>query len=84
MIVVHELGELRSRVESWRRGGNVAFVPTMGNLHAGHLSLVKEARVEADRVVASIFRLPTLAKQVKRLTAKVEKLEAAKDHTGRG
>jgi pantoate--beta-alanine ligase len=58
VIVVHELAELRSRVDSWRRGGNVAFVPTMGNLHAGHLSLVKEARVEADRVVASIFVNP--------------------------
>ncbi|UCD52200.1 MAG: UDP-3-O-(3-hydroxymyristoyl)glucosamine N-acyltransferase [Phycisphaerales bacterium] len=39
---------------------------------------------EAARVVANIFRLPTLSKQVKRLTAKVEELEAAKDHTGRG
>jgi len=58
VIVVHELAELRSRIDSWRRGGNVAFVPTMGNLHAGHLSLVKEARVEADRVVASIFVNP--------------------------
>lgn len=58
MIVVNELGELRSRVESWRRGGNVAFVPTMGNLHDGHLSLVREARTEADRVVVSIFVNP--------------------------
>ncbi len=58
MIVVNELADLRSRVESWRRGGNVAFVPTMGNLHAGHLALVKEARAAADRVVVSIFVNP--------------------------
>ncbi len=44
MITVNEIADLRSRIESWRRGGNVAFVPTMGNLHAGHLSLVQAAR----------------------------------------
>ncbi len=58
MITINEISELRAQVETWRRGGNVAFVPTMGNLHAGHLSLVKEARKIADRVVASIFVNP--------------------------
>ena len=58
MITINGINELRARVESWRRGGNVAFVPTMGNLHAGHISLVKEARKIADRVVASIFVNP--------------------------
>lgn len=58
MITVNEIAELRSRIESWRRGGNVAFVPTMGNLHAGHLSLVQAARKVADRVVVSIFVNP--------------------------
>jgi len=58
VITVAELDELRARVDAWRRGGNVAFVPTMGNLHAGHLSLVKEARGLADRVVVSIFVNP--------------------------
>ncbi len=58
MITVSELDELRAHVEPWRRGGNVAFVPTMGNLHAGHLSLVREARKLADRVVVSIFVNP--------------------------
>lgn len=58
MITVSDVGELRTRVESWRRGGNVAFVPTMGNLHAGHLSLVQAARIKADRVVVSIFVNP--------------------------
>ena len=58
MIVLDELDALRTQVEAWRRGGNVAFVPTMGNLHAGHLSLVKAAREQADRVVVSIFVNP--------------------------
>ena len=58
MITVDALGDLRTQVENWRRGGNVAFVPTMGNLHLGHLSLVRAARELADRVVVSIFVNP--------------------------
>ena len=58
MIIINEVIELRGLIETWRRGGNVAFVPTMGNLHAGHLALVKEARKVADRVVASVFVNP--------------------------
>lgn len=58
MNTVAELGELRAQVDAWRRGGNVAFVPTMGNLHEGHLSLVRAARLLADRVVVSIFVNP--------------------------
>ncbi|MDN5781437.1 MAG: pantoate--beta-alanine ligase, partial [Luteimonas sp.] len=57
---VTELSALRKRVAAWRREGlRVGLVPTMGNLHAGHFSLVKLAREHADRVVASVFVNPT-------------------------
>ncbi len=58
--VVNTLAVLRTRVADWRRAGlRVGFVPTMGNLHAGHYSLVTLARQHADRVVSSVFVNPT-------------------------
>ncbi len=52
--------ELRRVVAGWRAAGEtVAFVPTMGALHAGHLRLVEQGRVEARRVVTSVFVNPT-------------------------
>ena len=51
---------LRERVRAWKKAGlRVGFVPTMGNLHPGHHSLVALARAHADRVVASVFVNPT-------------------------
>lgn len=56
MQTLHRVAELRAQLHSWRMAGErIAFVPTMGNLHAGHSSLIEAAREHADRVVASIF-----------------------------
>ena len=60
MRIVNTVSELRDAVRAWRLAGqSVALVPTMGNLHAGHLTLVNEAQKKADRVVVSIFVNPT-------------------------
>lgn len=58
--LVTDLPELRRRIADWKSAGlRVGFVPTMGNLHAGHHSLVTLARRHAARIVASVFVNPT-------------------------
>ncbi|MBC7990611.1 MAG: pantoate--beta-alanine ligase [Luteimonas sp.] len=58
--IVTELPALRTRVGEWKNAGlRIGFVPTLGNLHAGHHSLIALARTHADRVVASVFVNPT-------------------------
>lgn len=60
MRTVGDLRALRACIRAWKQEGHrVGFVPTMGNLHAGHFSLVDLARRQADRVVASVFVNPT-------------------------
>ncbi len=60
MFTVRTIHSLRDHLHPWRRTGErIALVPTMGNLHSGHLALVRRAGEIADRVVVSIFVNPT-------------------------
>ena len=59
MLIVGDPEELRREVDGARsRGGLIGVVPTMGALHAGHMSLLAAARFRADRVIASVFVNP--------------------------
>ncbi len=59
MIVVSSKSELRQQIKAWKQAGEtIAFVPTMGNLHSGHISLVTEAKKHASKIVVSIFVNP--------------------------
>lgn len=60
MQIIKNVCDLRELIKAWRTAGEtIAFVPTMGNLHAGHLQLVTRAKAVANRVVVSIFVNPT-------------------------
>jgi pantoate--beta-alanine ligase len=60
MLEVQTRRELRSVIDTWRREGqSVALVPTMGNLHAGHMALVEKACQTGDKVVVSLYVNPT-------------------------
>lgn len=59
MQMIAEIAPLREQILQWRRERQrIAFIPTMGNLHDGHLALVRKARENADAVVVSIFVNP--------------------------
>ena len=59
MLMIQDSAQLRALIRQWRSAGErVAFVPTMGNLHQGHLQLVDTAKQRADRVIVSIFVNP--------------------------
>ncbi|MDB6089720.1 MAG: Pantothenate synthetase [Gammaproteobacteria bacterium] len=59
MEIVTTIAAVRARVRRWRsEGRRIAFVPTMGNLHPGHVSLIETARKYGDRFVTSIFVNP--------------------------
>jgi len=58
MVVIDDVSELGRCLAPWRSNRPIALVPTMGNLHAGHLALVREARRVAGRTLVSIFVNP--------------------------
>ena len=56
MKIIETSVQMRAQVQTWKSNQErVALVPTMGNLHAGHLSLIEQAKTLAERVVVSIF-----------------------------
>ncbi|QKJ85889.1 pantoate--beta-alanine ligase [Paramixta manurensis] len=86
MLIIETLPMLRREIRRWRQEGKrIALVPTMGNLHDGHMTLVDEARERADIVVVSIFvnpmqfeRADDLARYPRTLQEDCEKLNRRK------
>jgi pantoate--beta-alanine ligase len=81
MQIVYYINELRTQVRAWRQAGErIALVPTMGNLHQGHLALVERARALAPRCVVSIFVNPLQFGPQEDLQNYPSTLEQDRDH----
>lgn len=84
MLFMKKAAALKQQVEAWHAAGErIGFVPTMGALHRGHLSLVERARAENDRVICSVFVNPAqfndatdLEKYPRRLEEDAEMLDS--------
>ena len=58
-MIIYKIKELREQIKEWKKQGlTVGLVPTMGALHAGHLSLIKKSVEKCDRTVVSVFVNP--------------------------
>ena len=87
MFLIETITELQNKLNSLKESGTTGFVPTMGALHAGHLSLVEQAVVENEIVVVSVFVNPTqfndktdLEKYPRNLNADLKLLERTGCH----
>lgn len=84
MFATSSKEELRNHLGEWRAAGDhIALIPTMGNLHAGHLSLVDLAREQAEKVVVSIFVNPTQFAESEDFDAYPQTLDRDKRHLAR-
>ena len=76
MLIFRHIEHMRSQLQPSRKlGQRISLVPTMGNLHEGHISLIKQAKAQSDIVVCSIFVNSLQFMLIEELYKQVEKLQ---------